>query len=63
VNISRPSDGKLNSLAAGNLKAIALLKQLSPVAWRHIHSMGQYTFRSHAHRIDLEAFLASVNLA
>lgn len=48
--------------AAGNLKAIALLKRISPVAWQHIHFLGQYTFRSHAHPIDLEALLAGINL-
>ena len=48
--------------AAGNLKAIALLKRISPVAWQHIHFLGQYTFRSHAHPIDLEALLAGVDL-
>jgi TnpA family transposase len=48
--------------AAGNLKAISLLKRISPVAWQHIHFLGQYTFRGHAHPIDLEALLAGVNL-
>ncbi|MCB1795407.1 MAG: Tn3 family transposase [Candidatus Competibacteraceae bacterium] len=48
--------------AAGNLKAIALLKRISPVAWQHIHFLGQYTFRSHAHPINLEALLAGVIL-
>ena len=37
--------------AAGNSKAKALLKRISPVAWQHIQFLGQYTFRSHAHRI------------
>lgn len=48
--------------AAGHLKAIDLLKHISPVAWQHIHFLGQYTFRSHAHPIDLETLLAGVNL-
>ena len=47
----------------GPLKALALLKRISPVAWQHIHFLGQYTFRNHAHPINLEALLASVNLA
>jgi hypothetical protein len=47
--------------APGNLKAITLLEQISRVAWQHIHFLGQYTFRSHAHPIDLEALLPGVS--
>jgi Tn3 transposase DDE domain len=32
--------------ASGNAKALALIKKLSPAAWRHIHLNGHYTFRS-----------------
>ena len=48
--------------AAGNQKALELLKRISPVAWQHIHFLGHYTFRDRQHLIDLEAILASVNL-
>lgn len=48
--------------AAGNQKALELLKRISPVAWQHIHFLGHYTFRDKQHPIDLEAILASVNL-
>jgi TnpA family transposase len=48
--------------AAGNLKALARLKKISPVAWQHIHFLGQYTFRGPAHPIDLEDLLAGVHL-
>jgi hypothetical protein len=34
-----------NYEASGNAKALALLKQLSPAAWRHIHLNGHCTFR------------------
>ena len=48
--------------AAGNRKALELLKQISPVAWQHIHFLGHYAFRDKQHPIDLEAILACVNL-
>ena len=49
--------------AAGNQKALGLLKKISPVAWQHIHFLGHYTFRGNQHPIDLEAMLAGVSLA
>ena len=48
--------------AAGNQKALELLKRISPVAWQHIHFLGHYAFRDKQHPIDLEAILACVNL-
>ncbi|MGO8789212.1 MAG: Tn3 family transposase [Terriglobia bacterium] len=48
--------------AVGNLKALELLKRISPVAWQHIHLLGHYAFRDKQHPIDLEAILAWVNL-
>jgi hypothetical protein len=48
--------------AAGNQKALELLKRISPVAWQHIHFLGHYAFRDTQHPIDLEAILACVNL-
>ena len=32
--------------ASGNAKALAMIKKISPAAWRHIHLNGHYTFRS-----------------
>jgi hypothetical protein len=32
--------------ASGNAKALALIKKLSPAAWRHVHLNGHYTFRA-----------------
>ncbi len=48
--------------AAGNQKAIDLLKKISPVAWQHIHFLGHYTFRGNQHPIDLEALLAGISI-
>ena len=38
--------------ASGNAKALALIKKISPAAWRHIHLNGHYTFHGDgtAHR-------------
>ena len=55
--------GLLNRYQAeGNLKALGLLKRISPVAWQHIHLLGHYTFRHKQNPIDLEVILARVNL-
>jgi TnpA family transposase len=43
--------------ATGNAKALALIKKSSPVAWRHIHLNGHYTFRGNGQVIDLDAIL------
>jgi TnpA family transposase len=48
--------------AAGNQKALDLLKKISPVAWRHIHFLGHYAFRDNKNPIDLEAMLAGIRL-
>ena len=45
-------------LAAGNEKAIDLLRRISPAAWQHLHFLGHYAFRGKRHSIDLEAILA-----
>jgi hypothetical protein len=49
-------------LAAGNEKAIDLLRRISPAAWQHLHFLGHYAFRDKHHPIDLEAVLAGVFL-
>ena len=48
--------------AAGDQKALDLLKKISPVAWQHIHFLGHYAFRNNYNPIDLEAMLASIKL-
>jgi len=49
--------------AAGNAKALALLKKISPVAWRHLHLGGHYTFRDGGKTIDLDAIVSGLTLA
>ena len=41
--------------AEGNKKLIDMVRKTSPVAWRHVHFGGYYTFRSNKRPIDLEA--------
>jgi hypothetical protein len=48
--------------AAGDRKAIMLLRKISPVAWQHIHFLGRYLFRGNRQPIDLLALLADVAL-
>jgi hypothetical protein len=46
-----------------DLKALALIKKISPVAWRHILLNGHYTFRDGGQFIDLDAVVAALDLA
>ena len=48
--------------ASGNAKALALITQMSPAAWRHILLNGHYTFRSDGKMIDLDALVAGLEL-
>ena len=48
--------------ASGTPKARALITQISPAAWRHILVNGQYTFQSDGKVIDLDAFVAGLDL-
>ena len=41
----------------GDLQGVALLKQVSPVAWQHINLQGRFEFKGAASNIDLEAIL------
>jgi len=43
-------------------KALALIKKTSPVAWRHIHLNGHYTFRGCGQAIDLDVIVAGIKL-
>ena len=49
--------------AAGNQKAIHLLRKISPVAWRHIHLLGRYAFRDRSQPIDPDAMLVGISLS
>ncbi len=46
----------------GDLKALAKIKRISPVAWQHIHFLGHYAFRDKHNKIDLENLLANFYL-
>ena len=48
--------------ASGNEKALALLKKISPAAWRHIHLNGHYTFHGDGQIIDLDVIVAGLEL-
>ena len=48
--------------AAGNTKALALITQVSPAAWRHILLNGHYTFQCNGKMIDLDALVAGLEL-
>jgi TnpA family transposase len=48
-------------LAAGNEKALDLLRRISPAAWQHLHFLGHYAFRGKQNPIDLEAVLAGID--
>jgi hypothetical protein len=48
--------------ASGNAKAVALITQISPAAWRHILLNGHYDFQSGGKMIDLDALLAGLEL-
>jgi len=48
--------------AAGDQKAITLLRKISPVAWQHVHFLGRYLFRGNRQPIDLAALLANETL-
>ena len=48
--------------AGSNPKVLALLKKVSPAAWRHIHLNGHYTFRDTGPILDLETIVAGLEL-
>lgn len=48
--------------ASGSTKALAMIKKISPAAWRHILLNGHYTFRSDGKVIDLDAIVAGLAL-
>jgi TnpA family transposase len=48
--------------ASGNAKALAMIKKITPTAWRHVHLNGHYTFRDTGSFIDLDAIVAGLDL-
>lgn len=48
--------------AEGNAKALALITQMSPTAWRHILLNGHYTFQDDGKLIDLDALVEGLEL-
>ena len=48
--------------ASGNDKAVALITQISPAAWRHILLNGHYTFQRGGKMIDLDTLLDGLQL-
>jgi TnpA family transposase len=48
--------------ASQNAKALAMIKKISPAAWRHVHLNGHYTFRGDGQLIDLDAIVAGLHL-
>ena len=48
--------------ANGNAKALAMIKKISPAAWRHVHLNGHYTFRGTGPLIDLDSIVAGLDL-
>jgi Tn3 transposase DDE domain len=48
--------------AEGNKKGLAILKKISPVAWRHIHFQGHFIFTEDGTVIDLDAIIRNLVL-
>lgn len=51
---------KIKFEAEGNLKALSMLKKISPVAWRHIHFRGHFIFSNNAKIIDLDSIVRNL---
>ncbi|MGF1460005.1 MAG: hypothetical protein ACFBSG_13385 [Leptolyngbyaceae cyanobacterium] len=46
-----------HSDSCGDVARVALLSQVSPVAWQHINFYGRYEFNKQPETIDIEAIL------
>ena len=44
------------------VKALKLAKKISPIAWRHLHFDGHYTFRNDEDIIDLETIIDNLDI-
>jgi len=49
--------------ASQDAKALALIKKVSPVAWRHVHLNGHHTLCRSRQAIDLDAIVAGLDFA
>ena len=45
----------------GNNEEIKQLKNISPVAWRHIHFYGRYNFQKKENKLDISAILEALS--
>ncbi|MBA8667680.1 Tn3 family transposase [Holosporaceae bacterium 'Namur'] len=45
-----------------NKKFLNIIKKISPIAWGHIHFLGQYTFKNKEQSIDLVEILKNIKL-
>ena len=45
-----------------NKKFLKMIKKISPIAWSHIHFLGQYTFKNKGESIDLAKILKNIKL-
>ena len=54
---------RLRYEAEGNKKGLALLKEISPAAWRHIHFQGHLTFSNDGKLIDLTELVKKLDLS
>ena len=48
--------------AQGNEAAVEIVKQVSPIAWQHIHVYGTYQFLNNALGIDLDEAIRGVEI-
>ena len=46
---------------SGNSQAVALLKQISPVAWQHINLQGRYEFGKQPNEINIDAIIQELS--
>ena len=45
-----------------NKKFLTMLKKISPIAWQHIHFLGQYIFKNSEQSINLAEILKDIKL-
>jgi hypothetical protein len=43
-------------------KHLKALKKSSPVAWKHIHFTGHFTFYDHKKKIDIEKIIEKIEI-
>jgi len=48
--------------ASQNRKILAMIKKISPAAWRHINLNGHYTFRNSGQTLNLDSIVAALIL-